>query len=110
MPLSAPPNRTNLYLAIAIAVCVVGSLYTLTRSSLPHVGDNIHSLPHGGRYRDGTKQVDYCSPGRRYPSSNLLAQRSNIWVLALIIALIAGIWCTTPRTHSHTCSGCSRTA
>ncbi|AIZ76621.1 triple gene block protein 2 [Elderberry carlavirus B] len=106
MPLSAPPDRTRVYLCAGIAICILGTIFFLTRSNLPHVGDNIHSLPHGGRYRDGTKSVDYCSPRTRLPSSNLLTSGvSNFWVLALICVLI-GFIKLSARTPSCQCGHC----
>nr|BAZ96205.1 TGB2 [Shallot latent virus] len=89
MPLSPPPDHTKTLFAGAIGVCIALCLYTLTRSTLPHVGDNIHSLPHGGCYQDGTKKIVYNSPARNFPSSNLLSKSTSpICLIALIIGLI----------------------
>nr|QED43568.1 TGB2 [Garlic latent virus] len=89
MPLSPPPDHTKTYFAGVIGVCIALSLYTLTRSNLPHVGDNIHSLPHGGCYQDGTKRIIYNSPAKNFPSSNLpLGFTSPLCLLALILGLI----------------------
>nr|AFV36810.1 TGB2 protein [Garlic latent virus] len=89
MPLSPPPDHTKTFFACAVGVCIALCLYTLTRSTLPHVGDNIHSLPHGGCYQDGTKRIIYNSPARKFPSSNLLSGLTTpLCFLALIIGLI----------------------
>nr|QED43829.1 TGB2 [Garlic latent virus] len=89
MPLSPPPDHTRTYFAGAIGVCIALCLYTLTRSTLPHVGDNIHSLPHGGCYQDGTKRIVYNSPARNFPSSNLFTNlTSPLCILILLLGLI----------------------
>nr|AFV36798.1 TGB2 protein [Garlic latent virus] len=89
MPLSPPPDHTKTFFASAIGICIALGLYTLTRSTLPHVGDSIHSLPHGGCYQDGTKRIVYNSPARNFPSSNLFSSLSTpLCLLALIIGLI----------------------
>jgi len=88
MPLSPPPDHTKAVLAIAIGVACALSLFTLTRSNLPHVGDNIHHLPHGGLYRDGTKCITYGAPARKWPASNLF-NSGNFPALAVVLALSA---------------------
>ncbi|UVJ49775.1 TGB2 [Rose virus C] len=71
MPITAPPNYSKAVFAAAIGVSVGIALYMLTRSTLPQAGDNIHSLPHGGTYCDGTKKITYNPSHQSYPSSNL---------------------------------------
>nr|QED43727.1 TGB2 [Garlic latent virus] len=97
MPLSPPPDHTKTFFAGAIGICIALCLYTLTRSTLPHVGDNIHSLPHGGCYQDGTKRIVYNSPARNFPSSNLLPNFSSPLCL---LALIFGLICLSERIKS----------
>ncbi|QQZ48550.1 TGB2 [Garlic yellow stripe associated virus] len=74
---------------IGAAVCCV--ILLLTRNNLPHTGDNIHSLPHGGRYIDGTKQISYCSPKPNYPSSSLF-DLPSLWPLLSILFISAIIY------------------
>nr|AKN20445.1 triple gene block protein 2 [Cherry rusty mottle associated virus] len=50
-------SKPLLCAAIGVTVALVGAV--LRADNLPRVGDNIHSLPHGGLYRDGTKSVNY---------------------------------------------------
>nr|WDD44732.1 triple gene block protein 2 [Shallot latent virus] len=89
MPLSPPPDHTKTLLAGVVGVCIALCLYTLTRSTLPHVGDNIHSLPHGGCYQDGTKKIIYNRPARNFPSSNLhLGLTSPFSLVFLLLGLI----------------------
>nr|SNQ27848.1 triple gene block protein 2 [Elm carlavirus] len=108
MPLSPPADKTSVYFASAIGLGIALSLFTLTRSTLPHVGDNIHSLPHGGRYRDGTKSVDYCGPAKRYPSSNLLTSGSSSTAVLFIIVLVGLIWLSDKFGKRGVCNNCNR--
>lgn len=64
MPLTPPPDYTKVFLAIAVGFSCALVISLFTRSTLPHVGDQIHSLPHGGWYRDGTKQIFYGRPNK----------------------------------------------
>ncbi|ACM45999.1 triple gene block protein 2 [Helleborus mosaic virus] len=107
MPLSPPADRTGVYLAGVVGVGVALALFVLTRSSLPHVGDNIHHLPHGGRYRDGTKSVDYCGPATRYPSSNLLSNRGGFGLLLFVVFLIFLIWLSDNFGNRNRCARCN---
>ncbi|QLI58027.1 triple gene block protein 2 [Rubus virus 1] len=88
MSLTAPPDYSKLLLPVSIGIAIGVVFYTLTRSNLPHVGDNIHSLPHGGRYVDGTKRIDYCSPREKFPSSNLFQSGPSNWAAITVIVLI----------------------
>ncbi|AFJ92910.1 triple gene block 2 [Nerine latent virus] len=65
MPLTPPPDHSNSYFAIAIGLGIGLFVFLLTRNTLPHTGDNIHHFPHGGRYKDGTKKIDYCGPSNK---------------------------------------------
>nr|QED44825.1 TGB2 [Garlic yellow virus]QED44831.1 TGB2 [Garlic yellow virus] len=85
MPLSPPPDHSKTFLACAIGATVAVCLFTLTRSTLPHVGDNIHHLPHGGCYQDGTKRIHYNSPRSHYPSSNLGSGSPPVFIVVLLL-------------------------
>nr|QED43859.1 TGB2 [Garlic latent virus] len=97
MPLSPPPDHTKTFFACAVGICAAICLYTLTRSTLPHVGDNIHSLPHGGCYQDGTKRIYYNSPARKFPSSNLL---SGLSAPLCLVVLLIGLICLSEKIKS----------
>nr|WHB10687.1 triple gene block 2 [Tulip virus X] len=66
--LTPPTNLGKPVLAVSVGLSLALLAYTATRSTLPHVGDTTHSLPHGGRYVDGTKRIDYFRP--HSPNSN----------------------------------------
>nr|AQM55958.1 ORF3 [Bamboo mosaic virus]AQM55993.1 ORF3 [Bamboo mosaic virus] len=108
--LARPPDNTKSYLVLAIGIASALFLYTLTRNTLPHTGDNIHHLPHGGRYVDGTKGILYNSPTSSYPSSSL--------PFTMVIALATTLFLitknlfnpipTTPRVYAPLCLHCHR--
>ncbi|QCY52826.1 triple gene block protein 2 [Euonymus yellow mottle associated virus] len=92
MPLTPPPDHSTSLKHLAIGVAIAITIYTASRSNLPHVGDNIHSLPHGGSYRDGTKQILYCSPGSVNSISTLAKLfRSTPFVAFLLAAVLPAI-------------------
>nr|WNN25165.1 TGB2 [Hosta virus X] len=106
--LTPPPNYTPVLLAVVIGVGLAVVTNQLTRSTLPHVGDNIHSLPHGGNYQDGTKSVIYRGPAP--------FQRSHSTAPPFIAVLLLtfAIWFLSCRTRRaaigiHVCHTCSQT-
>nr|AFI57887.1 TGB2 [Zygocactus virus X] len=60
--LTPPPDYTKTLLPLTVGLGLTLVIFSLTRSTLPAVGDSSHSLPHGGWYRDGTKLVHYHKP------------------------------------------------
>lgn len=64
MALTPPPDYTRVFLFLAIGVCLVALVLVYSRSTLPTVGDPWHNLPHGGFYKDGTKQIYYGAPSK----------------------------------------------
>nr|QED43571.1 TGB2 [Garlic latent virus] len=106
MPLLPPPDNTKAILAVAIGCGIGLALFVLTRSTLPHVGDNLHSLPHGGSYRDGTKAINYCGPRKNYPSSNLLSNSTAF--VPLVVIVLTGIIIFISR-RGNCCVACGRT-
>nr|UEE94774.1 hypothetical protein [Pea streak virus] len=97
MPLIAPPDNSRSFLALAIGAGIAIVIFTLRSSQLPHVGDNIHSLPHGGFYKDGTKTIQYHSPAR--VSNNWFKGPNNIQALALVLLIIGLIHASSLRTN-----------
>nr|AEA48970.1 TGB2 [Pea streak virus] len=101
MPLIAPPNNSNSILALAVGAGLALVIYTLRSNQLPNVGDNIHSLPHGGLYKDGTKTVQYFSPAR--VPNNWFKGPNNIQALALVL-LIVGLLHLLPARVNRGCN------
>ncbi|QYF50228.1 MAG: putative triple gene block protein 2 [Beijing sediment alphaflexivirus] len=102
MPLTPPPDYTKPLLAAIIGIALAGTLQIATRNTLPYVGDNIHALPHGGTYCDGTKSVSYHAPGTP-------REFGKLSIIGIIFALVAAIAVSSrhPR-HSVPCSVCNR--
>nr|ALP45976.1 triple gene block protein 2 [Cherry necrotic rusty mottle virus] len=59
MSLRPPTDYSRPLLCAVIGVSLAVICATFKASYLPSVGDNLHSLPHGGSYRDGTKAINY---------------------------------------------------
>nr|ATB18080.1 TGBp2 [Cherry green ring mottle virus]ATB18087.1 TGBp2 [Cherry green ring mottle virus] len=82
-----PPTDFSKPLLFAVAGISLALLCAAYKSHyLPSVGDNIHSLPHGGHYSDGTKSVSYnglnCQLNH---SQNLLSSHSKLIPLILVL-------------------------
>jgi uncharacterized membrane-anchored protein len=88
MPLTPPPNYTQTYLAVALGLSAAVLVGLLTRATLPHVGDLQHSLPHGGKYRDGTKSVDYCSPKKLNSVESRVVGSWLAWPLVILLVCV----------------------
>nr|QVU24930.1 triple gene block protein 2 [Nerine latent virus] len=107
MPLTPPPDYSNSYFAIATGLGIGLSVFLLTRNTLPHTGDNIHHLPHGGRYRDGTKRIDYCGPSSKpdfYSNSKNIPFLIVFTIVAVILYLSRESWNTKKRKICLLCS------
>lgn len=88
MALRAPPDFTKVAFAVAIGVGSAFLVKSFRENNLPHTGDNLHSLPFGGDYSDGTKSVSYHGPA--YRSAHLSQLKGPLPLLAVLflIALI----------------------
>lgn len=98
--LTPPPDQTKVIVPISIGVGIALVIYTLTRSTLPHVGDLSHSLPHGGSYRDGTKAVHYSGPST-LPSNHLPLLLIAFTVVAIYVSTLC-----SPRSRAGHCTHC----
>nr|UCR98564.1 triple gene block 2 [Apple stem pitting virus] len=107
MPFAQPPDYSKSVYPVAVGVAIAVVLFTLTRSTLPQVGDNIHNLPHGGNYQDGTKRISYCGPKESFPSSSLLSSGTPM-ILGLIFSLILAIYVSEKwnKSSSRRCMCC----
>nr|UDF48719.1 triple gene block protein 2 [Cowpea mild mottle virus] len=104
MPLTAPPDYTKAftYLVIGLSICV--GLYTLTRHTTPIAGDNIHRLPFGGCYKDGTKSILYNRPGL---SSQPFLNFGKLEAF-LMVVIISGLIVFSSSRKAKTCHVCGR--
>ncbi|ALQ43528.1 triple gene block protein 2 [Plantain virus X] len=83
--LTPPTNFEQVWKIAAIGLLTCGSIYALRANHQPHVGDNLHALPHGGLYRDGTKQITYCSPQKTHAYNHKWTAAAAIAILSLLI-------------------------
>nr|QPG93405.1 triple gene block 2 [Ligustrum virus A] len=105
MPLTPPPDNTRVYLCAAFGASLCIFIWSFSRSTLPFVGDNIHQLPHGGFYQDGTKTIRYNAPGKLNSLEAPTKFLRQPW--AIVIALIA-IIILLNRPSSTRCATCGR--
>nr|QPK40614.1 TGB2 [Pitaya virus X]BDG58724.1 triple gene block protein 2 [Pitaya virus X] len=98
--LSPPPDYTKVVFPLTLGVGIALIAFTLTRPTLPTVGDSQHSLPHGGWYRDGTKTVAYNSP--HYYSSSFIP---FLAVLGLTLLIYVSSLCSG-RGATRSCPHC----
>nr|URX65505.1 triple gene block protein 2 [Cowpea mild mottle virus] len=104
MPLVAPPDhsKTLSYLAIGLSICL--GIWALTRHTIPIAGDNIHRLPFGGCYRDGTKAILYNRPGRVPTPTFSFGKLEAFFGVIILIGLL--VVCSSRK--SSVCHVCGR--
>ncbi|BAG12160.1 Triple gene block protein 2 [Asparagus virus 3] len=83
--LTPPTNYESVFKILAIGALSCLSIYSLRTNHLPHTGDNIHHLPHGGNYADGTKRVQYFRPSAPVHGSSKFTAACAILFLTLLI-------------------------
>nr|CAJ14329.1 triple gene block protein 2 [Pepino mosaic virus] len=98
-------DLTDTYKIIAIAFLLSACIYFQNSPYQPVAGDNLHSLPFGGQYQDGTKKISYFPQQQSYFHSG-----NKLNVLILIFILTLGIVLTNKfsfsfsrTTHQHSC-------
>nr|WAB21304.1 triple gene block protein 3 [Banmivirus BanMMV] len=84
MALSRPPDYTKVLLVGSLAIGTAVIIHFLRKSELPHVGDNLHYLPYGGSYCDGTKRISY-SGGHNNKQSYYFSPLLLVFVLSALI-------------------------
>jgi hypothetical protein len=104
MPLTPPPDYSKVFIAAAIGVSASLALGLVTRNTLPIVGDLGHNLPHGGRYRDGTKSVDYYKPGKLNSVESRSTLSSQPWFLVVVLVGLIILLSRKPNV----CATCGR--
>ncbi|UXX34123.1 triple gene block protein 2 [Stevia carlavirus 1] len=87
MALTPPPDYTRSVLCCAIGLSLVLLVLVYTRNTLPPVGDNLHSLPHGGSYRDGTKTILYNSPSKLNSLEKGYGLANQPWAYVILITV-----------------------
>ncbi|AUG45970.1 TGB2 [Babaco mosaic virus] len=87
--LTPPSDNSSAILAVAVGIGLALFTFTLLSYKLPVPGDNIHSLPFGGYYRDGTKSISYNSPRSQASASKSVPA---LLVLALVAAIYGITW------------------
>lgn len=113
MSLTPPPDPLKVLVPLGIGAAISLVLLTLTRNNIPNVGDNIHSLPHGGIYRDGTKAIHYYKPQANTPAGALLGPifTAPVWVTLAVATIPILVFIAVNRTaHRGRCTFCSGTA
>nr|QTW21046.1 ORF3 [Potato virus X]CAA80776.1 12kDa protein [Potato virus X] len=101
--LTAPVNSEKVYIVLGLSFALISITFLLSRNNLPHVGDNIHSLPHGGAYRDGTKAILYNSPNFGSRTSLNNSKNAAFAAVLLLSLLIYGSRCLSQRNHLCAC-------
>nr|QTU68147.1 triple gene block protein 2 [Potato virus X] len=101
--LTAPVNSEKVYIVLGLSLALISITFLLSRNNLPHVGDNIHSLPHGGAYRDGTKAILYNSPNFGSRTSLNNGKNAAFAAVLLLSLLIYGSRCLSQRNNPCAC-------
>nr|CAJ14221.1 triple gene block protein 2 [Pepino mosaic virus] len=98
-------DLTDTYKTIAIAFLLSACIYSQNSHYQPVAGDNLHRLPFGGQYQDGTKKISYFPQQQSYfPSGNKLNVLILIFILTLGIVLTNKFSFSFSRTtHQHSC-------
>ena len=104
--LTPPADHSKAVLAISVGVGLAIFIFPLLSYKLPVPGDNIHSLPFGGHYRDGTKVISYNSP-RAQEAGTKWAPLLAILLLTLAI-YVASKRDLTRHRELHSCSCCAQ--
>nr|UTM72625.1 triple gene block protein 3 [Banmivirus BanMMV] len=107
MALSRPPDYTKVLLVSSLAIGTAVVIHFLRRNELPHVGDNLHHLPYGGSYCDGTKSISYGGSHNSKrtivfnPLLLIFALSALIYALSKRDSLSVGIHGCGPRCNVH---------
>nr|QED44261.1 TGB2 [Garlic virus A]QED44272.1 TGB2 [Garlic virus A] len=100
MSFAPPPDYSKVYITLAGGAALGILVYAFRTNHLPHVGDNTHHLPHGGRYCDGNKQIHYFKPNSDHQSGGSYIPTLLVFALTLAILLVS-------RPRRRLCVRCS---
>jgi len=105
MSLSRPADYSSSALSVALGCGIGICIFLLKQNHSPFSGDSSHALPHGGCYRDGTKQVFYNRPKAGVNPEGLT--KSVAFLLCLILPLV--IYASSKRNSGGTanCASCN---
>lgn len=104
MSFTPPTDNSKVILAGIAGVSLAVITFLATADRTPHVGDNIHHLPHGGTYQDGNKQILFLGPrpaGTESISHKLWAAAG---ILLLSVAVLLSELCGRRRRPTCRCS------
>nr|AAX86013.1 triple gene block 2 protein [Alternanthera mosaic virus]AAX86022.1 triple gene block 2 protein [Alternanthera mosaic virus]ACS28230.1 TGB2 [Alternanthera mosaic virus]ACS28235.1 TGB2 [Alternanthera mosaic virus] len=103
--LTPPADYSKPVLAAAVGVSLALVINSFLVYRLPSPGDNIHQLPFGGSYRDGTKSIHYNSPR----AQSQISGASPFLIILILSALIYALSCRGGhhRARLHRCPCCS---
>ncbi|ACN58196.1 tgb2 [Potexvirus ecsallii] len=93
--LTPPPDHSKVFISVVVGVSIALCVFLLNKNYLPHVGDNLHSLPHGGTYCDGTKSINYRGPSHHTSST------TPLWAVIATLTLPLAIFLLNARRTSH---------
>ncbi|QYF50238.1 MAG: putative triple gene block protein 2 [Xinjiang alphaflexivirus 2] len=88
MPLTPPPDPNKSYQLAILAAGVVLTTLVLVSDHTPKVGDQLHNLPFGGYYQDGTKKIHYWKNQHPNQLSQTLTKPNNFTVLIIALTII----------------------
>nr|ATG34125.1 12 kDa polyprotein [Potato aucuba mosaic virus] len=102
--LTPPKDYTASVKVLAIAVLAFATIFAIRANHQPQVGDSSHSLPFGGHYKDGTKEVLYYSQ-----NSKVALKGFNNKLVAFIVCLSILIYASLPRlfASNNVCRICN---
>nr|APG31857.1 TGBp2 [Arachis pintoi virus] len=104
MSFTPPPDYTKVWIAAAVGGSIALISLIAVQDRTPHVGDNIHHLPHGGSYQDGNKRVLYQGPSHR--GANKPSWAPAAAVLLLSVAILVSEF-SKRRRRVHRCVTCT---
>nr|UXX34117.1 triple gene block protein 2 [Jasmine virus C] len=103
MPLTPPPDYTKAIICAVVGISLALALGLFTRSTIPFAGDQLHSLPHGGCYQDGTKKIFYNRPRKLNSIEQAVVSREIVFIV--IISLVGLLLATSFRRRAI-CGAC----